>query len=105
MRPIYASTYLTGCEQYFSKGGLSKGGLIPHLTRRGFFWKNQPTTINNAVLQYKIYIDGESAAYLDTLDKVECGHLPPHSQVHNYNGTAALLNSRGPDCTLKNVQY
>ena len=93
-------TYLTGFQQY-----LSKGGLIPHLTRKDFFWMSQPTAINNAVLQYKIYKDGESAAYLDKLDKVECGHLPPHSRVHSYNGTTGLHNSLGPNCTLKNVQY
>ena len=50
-------------------------------------------------------MDGENAAHLEKLDKIECGHVPPHSRVHFYNGITGMHNSLGPDCTLKNVQY
>ena len=79
-------TYLKGFQSYFSRGG-----LIPLLT--------------NTVLQYKLFVDGETAAHLEKLDRIECGHVPPHSRVHFYSGITGMHNSLGPSCTLKNVQY
>ena len=47
-------TYLTGYHAYYTRGG-----LVPHLTKKGPFWKSQAPAIHNTVLQYKIFIDGE----------------------------------------------
>ena len=93
-------TYLTGYHTYYTRGE-----LIPHLTKRGLFWKSQAPAIHNAVLQYKLFIDGENAAHLEKLDRIECGHVPPHSRVHHYDGVAGMHTSLGPNCALKNVQY
>ena len=93
-------TYLKGYQSYYTRGGLG-----PHLTKKGFFWKSQAPAIHNVVLQYKLFIDRENAAHLEKLERIECGHVPPHSRVHFYNGVTGLHNSLGPDCTLKNVQY
>ena len=72
---------------------------------RTFLEEPTASRIHNTVLQHKFFIDGESAAHLERLDKIECGHVPPHARVHRYNGTTGMHNSLGPDCTLKNVQY
>ena len=82
-------TYLTGFQQYFSKGE-----LIPHLIRKGFFCKSQPTAINHAVLLANLQ---------DTLTSwtrwsVDIFHLIHESII--YNGVTGLHNSLGPDCTL-----
>ena len=52
---------------------------IPQLTRKGMFWKSQPKVISNAIMQFKLYTEGEASAGLDKLDKVECGHVPSSS--------------------------
>ena len=67
-RPV---TYLKGYHAYYTRGV-----LIPHLTKKGFFWKSQAPAIHNAVLQCKLFIDGENAAHLEKLDRLECGHVP-----------------------------
>ena len=92
-------TYLTGFQPYFSKGG-----LIPHLTRKGMFWKSQPTAISNAMLQFKLCTVGDASAELDKLDKVECGCVPPLPQVHNYNTTTGMHVCLGRGCSLKHDQ-
>ena len=75
-------TYLKGYQAYYTRGG-----LIPRLTKKGFFWKSQAPAIHNAVLQYKLFIDGENAASCTT----------------SLSSAFLLHTSLGPDCTLKNV--
>ena len=41
-------TSLTGSQPYYIRGG-----LIPHLTKKGFFWKSQAPAIHQAVLKYR----------------------------------------------------
>ena len=91
---------LTGNQTYYTKGG-----LIPHLTKKGFFWKSLAPATHNAVLHYRLHIDPVNSAHLDKMDKIDCGWAPPLPRVHHYNSATGCHTSLGPDCTLKNVQY
>ena len=58
MHPAFV-TQLAGSKPY-----CMKGGLIPHLTKKGHFWKSTPPTIHLAVLKYRLYIDPIQSAHL-----------------------------------------
>ena len=45
-------THLADSKPYYMQGG-----LIPHLTKKGHFWKSTPPAIHMAVLKYRLYID------------------------------------------------
>ena len=91
---------LTGNQPYYVKGG-----LIPHLTKKGFSWKSQAPAIHTTVLKFRLHIDAENSAHLDKMDKIDCGWVPPLPRVHHYDGVTGFHLSLGLDCTLKNVQY
>ena len=56
MHPALA-THLTGDKPYYMTGG-----LIPHLTKKGHFWKSSPPAIHMAVVKYRLYIDPVQSA-------------------------------------------
>ena len=60
-------TSLTGNQTYFTRGG-----LIPHLTKKGFFWKSQAPAIHTTVLQYKLHTDAVNSAHLAKMDTIDC---------------------------------
>ena len=94
-------TSLTGNQPYYVRGG-----LIPHLTKKGCFWKSTALAIHLAVVKFRLHIDPVNSAYLDKMDKIDCGWAPPLPRVvHHYNGATGLHVSLGPDCALKDVQY
>ena len=95
-------TSLTGNQTYYMRGG-----LIPYLTKKGSFWKNQAPAIHAAVLKFRLHIDAVSSAHLEKVEKIDCGWMPPLPRVHHYDGNTGfhLSLSLGPDCSLKNVQY
>ena len=93
-------TSLAGNQSYYIRGG-----LIPHLTRKGFFWKSQAPAIHLAVLKYRLHIDAVNSAHLDKMDKIDGGWTAPLPRVHHYDGAMGYHISLGPDCALKNVQY
>ena len=45
-------TSLTGSQPYYIKGG-----LIPHLTKKGYFWKSTAPAIRLPLLKYRLHID------------------------------------------------
>ena len=51
-------TSLTGNQPYHTRRG-----LIPHLTKKGFFWKSQAPAIHATVLKYELHIDAENSAH------------------------------------------
>ena len=53
-------TSLTGSQPYYIKGG-----LIPHLTRKGYFWKSTPPAIRLPVLKYRLHIDPMNSASME----------------------------------------
>ena len=61
-------TSLTGNQPYYTRGG-----LIHHLTKKGFFWKSQTPAIHTTVLKYKLHIDAENSAHVEKMDTIDCG--------------------------------
>ena len=61
-------TSLTGNQPYYMRGG-----LIPHLTRKGSLWKSQAPAFHNAVLKLRLHIDAVNSAHLDTMEKIVAG--------------------------------
>ena len=57
------------------------------------------------VLKCRLHIDPQNSAYLDQMDKIDCGWTAPLPRVHHYDGATGLHLSLGPDCALKDVQY
>ena len=71
---------MTGNRPYYIRGG-----LIPHLTKKGCFWKSTAPAIHLAVLKFRLHIDPVHSAYLDKMDKVDCGWTAPLPRVHHYD--------------------
>ena len=65
-------THLTGSKPYYMKGG-----LIPHLTKKGCFWKSTPPVVHMTVLKYRLHIDPVKSAHLNQVDKIERGWTAP----------------------------
>ena len=93
-------THLTGSKPYYMKGG-----LIPHLTKKGYFWKSTPPAIHVTVLKYRLRIDPILSAHLDQVDKIKCGWTAPLLKLYHCDATTGLHHSLGLDCALKNAQY
>ena len=71
MHPALA-TRLTGDKPYYMTGG-----LIPHLTKKGHFWKSSCPATHMAVLKYRLYIDPVQSANLETVEQIDCGWMAP----------------------------
>ena len=48
-------TSLTGSQTYHMKGG-----LFPHLTKKGSFWKSQAPAIHTTVLKFRLRVDEQN---------------------------------------------
>ena len=91
MHPALA-TRLTGDKPYYMTGG-----LIPHLTKKGHFWKSSPPAIHMAVVKYRLYIDPFQSANLGTVEQIDCGWtapLPRRSQYDSATGLHQSLSAR-----------
>ena len=51
-------THLAESKPYYMKGG-----LIPHLTKKGHFWRSTPPAIHLAMLKYRLHIDPVPSAH------------------------------------------
>ena len=83
-------TRLTGDKPYYMTGG-----LIPHLTKKGHFWKSSPPAIHMAILKYRLYIDPVQSANLETVEQIDCGwtaQLPRRSQYDSATGLHQSLS-------------
>ena len=93
-------TELTGSKPYYRKGG-----LIPHLSKKGFFWKSARTAIHETVYEYQAYLDPTDPDKLKEVDKVPCGWVSPLPRIHDYNSATGLHASLGIDSLQGTSSY
>ena len=92
-------THLADSKPYYMTGG-----LIPHLTKKGYFWKSTPPAIHLAVLKYRLHIDPIHSAHLKSVEQIDCGWTAPLPKMSHYDSTIGLHCSLGPAGTL-GAQY
>ena len=86
-------TELTTSKPYYRQGG-----MIPHLSRKGVFWKSTRPAMHETVLQYQLHLDPTDSAHLSQVDKIPFGWVPPVSKVSDYNPNTGLHKSLAIDC-------
>ena len=72
-------TELTGSKPYYRQGG-----LIPHVSKRGLFWKSTRPAIHETVYLYQYNLDPAVSARFEQVDKIPCSwsaSLPRLSDV------------------------
>ena len=81
--------------------------LVRQTTKEGILLEEHgPSyTSRQAVLKYRLHIDAVNSAYLEKMDKIDCGWAAPLPRMHHYDGATGFHTSLGPDCALKDVQY
>ena len=92
-------------ELALSKPYYRLGGLIPHLTREGFFWKSTRPAVHETILEYQMSLDPEDTARLKQMDVILCGWVPSLQKVNDYNPTTGLHKTLTVDSVLGNPQY
>ena len=85
-------TQLAEAKPYYMKGG-----LIPHLTKKGLFWKSSPPAIHMAVLKYCLYIDPTQSAHLKSVEQIDCGWTAPLPKMSHYDSATGL------HCTISSL--
>ena len=93
-------TELTLCKPYYRLGG-----LIPHLSREGFFWKSTRPAVHETILEYQLYLDSTDPARLSQMEKILCGWVPSLPKISDYNLNTGLHKSLAIDCVQGNPQY
>ena len=80
-------------------------GLVLHLTKKGTFWRSQPPSVNQAILQFRRLTDRDAYAELKKLEIVDCGYTPPIPRCHHYDHVTGMHKSLGRGCSLRDDQY
>ena len=93
-------THLAESKLYYMKGG-----LIPHLTKKGHFWKSTPPAIHLAVLKYRLHIDPVQSAHLKLVEQIDCGWTAPLPKKSHYDPATGLHYTLGPASALQGAQY
>ena len=96
-------TELTGSKPYYRQGG-----LIPHLSRRGLFWKSTQPAIHETVYIYQYHLDSTVSTRMEQVEQVEkipCGWTPPLPRLSDYNPHTGLHKSLGIDSVQGASQY
>ena len=93
-------THLAESKPYYMKGG-----LIPHLTKKGHFWKSTPPAIHLAVLKYPLHIDPVQSAHLKLVEQIDCAWTAPLPKKSHYDPTTGLHYTLGPASALQGAQY
>ena len=92
-------------ELTLSKPYYRQGGLIPHLSKEGLFWKSSRLAVHETVLEYQLHLDPEDPAQLRQMEKILCGWVPSLPRISDYNPTTGLHKSLAIDCVQGNPQY
>ena len=92
-------------ELTMSKPYYRLGGLIPHLTREGSFWKSTRSAVHETILEFQLYLDPTDPARLKQMEVILCGWVPPLQKISNYNPTTGLHKTLTVDSVLGNPQY
>ena len=82
-----------------------QGGLIPHLSREGLFWKSSRPAVHETVPEYQLHLDPNDSEHLSQLEKIPCGWVSPLPKISDYNPTTGLHKSLVIDCVQGNPQY
>ena len=93
-------THLAESKPYYVKGG-----LIPHLTKKGHFSKSTPPAIHLAVLKYRLHIDPVQSAHLKSVEQIDCGWTAPPPKMSHYDSATGLHYSLGLTSALQGAQY
>ena len=88
-----------------SKPHYRLGGLIPHLTREGSFWKSTRLAVHETILEYQLSLDPTDHAHLSQMDRITCGWIPSLPKVSDYNPNTGLHKTLAIDCVQGNPQY
>ena len=92
-------------ELTLSKPYYRLGGLIPHLTREGSFWKSTRLAVHETILEYQLYLDPTDPAHLKQMDMIPCGWVSSLPKISDYNPTTGLHKTLAVDSVLGNPQY
>ena len=92
-------------ELTLSKPYYRLGGLIPHLTREGSFWKSTRLAVHETILEYQLYLDPADPARLKQMDVIPCGWVSSLQKISDYNPTTGLHKTLAVDSVLGNPQY
>ena len=63
--------------------------------QEGTFLESQAPAIHQAVLKYRLHIDAVDSAYLNKMDKIDCGWTAPLPRLHHYGGATGFHTSLG----------
>ena len=80
-------TELTEGRPYYRKGG-----LIPHMSKKGLFWKSTRTAIHETIYEYQAYLDPTDPDKLKEVEKIPCGWIPPLPKICDYTNTGQHIS-------------
>ena len=92
-------------ELTLSKPYYRLGGLIPHLTREGSFWKSTRSAVHETILEYQLFLDPADPARLKQMEVIPCGWVSSLQKINDYNPTTGLHKTLTVDSVLGNPQY
>ena len=92
-------------ELTMSKPYYRLGGLIPHLTREGSFWKSTRSAVHETILEYQLSLDPTDPARLKQMEVLSCGWVSSLPKIKDYNPTTGLHKTLTVDSVLGNPQY
>ena len=93
-------THLADSKPYYMQGG-----RIPHLTKKGYFWKSAPPAIHMAMWKYRLHIDPVQSAHLKSVEQIDCGWTASLPKQSDYDPATGLHYSLGPAGALRGAQY
>ena len=81
-----------------SKPHYRLGGLIPHLSREGCFWKSTRPAVHETIVEHQLSMDPVDSTYWRQVDRIICGWTPPLSKANDYNPNNGLHKTLSVDC-------